>query len=242
VSSIHNSSPDNFQAQGGAFSVPGPDHDHVFISSKQHLKECQKAKKDQLSFFAATRQMFQPTYTMLGHNWLDERGAEGIGYVKAVGSFLPERTREIMPSMRTNIKNSFDAYFAKQKATDGSVTVPLPALIKKVMCDLNGFAFFGDELAQNPVFMHNVLEYNELVVVAAEVLRITPYFLKGWVGTFFKNQGGIQATVFKMINDIVERRLVEQADREAGLIDFPAPVRSFPPHSPHQPQPTHALT
>ena len=54
-----------------------------------------------------------------------------------------------------------------------------PTLIKKVMCDLNGYAFFGDELAQNQVFMEKVLEYNELVVIAAEVLRITPNFLKG---------------------------------------------------------------
>lgn len=57
--------------------------------------------------------------------------------------------------------------------------MPAPALIKNVMCDLNGYAFFGDELAQNEVFMKNVLEYNELVVIAAEVLRITPKFLKG---------------------------------------------------------------
>ncbi|CAO2654954.1 Nn.00g116870.m01.CDS01 [Neocucurbitaria sp. VM-36] len=212
------------KAEGGAFSVAGPDHDHVFISSKQHLKECQKAKKDELSFFAATRQMFQPAYTMLGHNWLDERGAEGIGYVKAVGTLLPERMREIMPNMRVNIKRSFDGLFSHvQSTSDGSKTMPAPALIKKVMCDLNGYAFFGDELAQNEVFMKNVLEYNELVVIAAEVLRITPNFLKKWVGTFFKNQGGIQATVFSMINEVVERRLKEKADREAGILDTPAP-------------------
>jgi hypothetical protein len=132
------------QANGGAFSVPGPDHNHVFISSKQHLKECQKAHKDDLSFFAATKQMFQPAYTMLGHNWLDERGAEGIGYVKAVGSLLPERMREIMPNMRVNISNTFKDYFSPQKSS--VKIVHAPALIKKVMCDLNGFAFFGPEL------------------------------------------------------------------------------------------------
>lgn len=210
------------KAKGGAFSVAGPDHDHVFISSKQHLKECQRAKKDELSFFAATKQMFQPTYTMLGHNWLDERGAEGIGYVKAVGTLLPERMRAIMPDMRTNIKNTFDTCFGKVKTSNGSKELLAPTLIKKVMCDLNGYAFFGDELAKNEVFMKSVLEYNELVVIAAEVLRITPNFLKRWVGTFFKNQGGIQATVFQMINEVVERRLKDKADREAGLIDTPA--------------------
>lgn len=57
--------------------------------------------------------MFQPAYTMLGHNWLDERGAEGIGYVKAVGTLLPERMKAIMPDMSVNIKNSFDAFLSK---------------------------------------------------------------------------------------------------------------------------------
>lgn len=109
------------QAKGGAFSVAGPDHDHVFITSKQHFKECQKAKKDELSFFAATRHMFQPAYTMLGHNWFDERGAEGIGYVKAVGSLLPERVRDILPEMRVHIKRTFDMRFSTiNPAADGS--------------------------------------------------------------------------------------------------------------------------
>ncbi|OAL54549.1 cytochrome P450 [Pyrenochaeta sp. DS3sAY3a] len=206
------------KAKGGAFSVAGPDHDHIFISSKQHLKECQKAKKDELSFFAATRQMFQPAYTMLGHNWLDERGAEGIGYVKAVGSLLPERMRDIMPDMRVHIKRTFDTCFSNVKTAADA-----PKFIKKVMCDLNGYAFFGEELAENEVFMKSVLEYNELVVIAAEALRITPSFLKRYVGPLFKNHGGIQDTVFRMINEIVERRLAEKAAREAGLIDFPAP-------------------
>ena len=112
---------DRSQAKGNAFSVAGPDHDHVFITSKQHLKECQKAKKDEMSFFAATRQMFQPAYTMLGHNWLDERGAEGIGYVKAVGTLLPERMREIMPNMRFNIRRSFNGVLGKIESGTGMV-------------------------------------------------------------------------------------------------------------------------
>lgn len=57
---------------------------------------------------------------MLGHNWLDERGAEGIGYVKAVGSLLPERMRDIMPDMRVHIKRTFDTCFSNVKtAADG---------------------------------------------------------------------------------------------------------------------------
>lgn len=60
----------------------------------------------------------------------------------------------------------------------GSRVLSAPKLIKKVMCDLNGYTFFGAELAENEVFMKNVLEYNELVMIGAEALRITPSFLK----------------------------------------------------------------
>ncbi len=49
------------------------------------------------------------------------------------------------------------------------------------MCDLNGHVFFGDELAKNKYFMASILEYNELVLTSAEVLRLTPDFLKPYV-------------------------------------------------------------
>lgn len=60
---------------------------------------------------------------MLGHNWLDERGAEGIGYVKAVGTLLPERMRDIMPNMRVNIKRSFDRELSRVQSASGKLLV-----------------------------------------------------------------------------------------------------------------------
>ena len=71
-----------------------------------------------MSFFSAARQMFQPQYTMLGHNWFDERAVEGIGYVRAVGSLLPDRYKAIMPGMQITIKNAFDSCLSKVKSTE----------------------------------------------------------------------------------------------------------------------------
>jgi cytochrome P450 len=71
--------------------------------------------------------------------------------------------------------------------------------------------------------MKTVLEYNELVIIAAEVLRVTPRMFKSVVGTILRDWKNIQATVFRMISEVVERRLQEKEAREAGLITEPAP-------------------
>ena len=113
--------------------------------------------------------MFQPAYTMLGHNWLDERGAEGIGYVRAVGTLFPRQLLSIMPDMERLVQESFQAFSnAHLAATGKSLQSPckstlvnlagnkqLPAyeLNKKMLCKLNGFCFFGDELGKFIILM-----------------------------------------------------------------------------------------
>ncbi len=64
-------------------------------------------------------QMFQPAYTMLGHNWLDERGAEGIGYVRAVGTLFPRQLLNIMPDMQRIVRESFEAIAEANKSQNG---------------------------------------------------------------------------------------------------------------------------
>lgn len=63
--------------------------------------------------------MFEPAYTMSGHNWLDERGAEGIGYVKALATLLPNQIPKIVPEMLSNVSQTFDAVYAEHKLVDG---------------------------------------------------------------------------------------------------------------------------
>jgi hypothetical protein len=56
---------------------------------------------------------------MLGHNWLDERGAEGIGYVRAVGTLFPRQLQNIMPDMQRIIQSSFEDYSRSHKPKSG---------------------------------------------------------------------------------------------------------------------------
>jgi hypothetical protein len=136
------------QAGGQSFEVPGPDHSHIFISSKEHLIEVRNAGRDELSMFGATKQMFQPTYTMLGHNWMDERGAEGIGYVRAVGNLFPRQLLNIMPEMNEIVQQSFTGFVESHKARTGNANIPAYAMNKIMLTKLNTYCFFGDELGK----------------------------------------------------------------------------------------------
>ncbi|KAI0384947.1 cytochrome P450 [Hypomontagnella monticulosa] len=211
------------KAGGKAFEVLGPDHGHVFVSSKEHIGEIRKAPRSELSMFGATRQMFQPTYTMLGHNWHDERGVEGVGYVRAVGTLFPRQLLRIMPDMQRIVGLSFEEFARANKSNNGHLNLPAYELSKKLVCKLNGFCFFGDELAQNESFMKTIFQYNELVISAAEVLRVMPWFLKPIIGPYVGRITSIQDKVFDMINDLVTRRLKEKKLAETGEISTPPP-------------------
>lgn len=209
------------QAQGKPFVVPGPDHDHTFITSSKHIEEIRKAGREELSMFGATKQMFQPAYTMLGHNWLDERGAEGIGYVRAVGTLFPRQLLTIMPEMKILLEQTFKNFTDNYKGSSGHMNVPAYKLNKKILCKLNGFCFFGNELAENDDFMSTIFKYNEIVITAAEVLRVLPEVMKKVLGPYVGQHTSVQGKVFDAINDVVARRLEEKKLRETGEISSP---------------------
>lgn len=52
--------------------------------------------------------MFQPGYTMHGFNWHDERGVEGIGFVRALRTLLTSHLPSILPNLRLVIFEVFD--------------------------------------------------------------------------------------------------------------------------------------
>jgi hypothetical protein len=98
--------------------------------------------------FGATIQMFQPTYTMLGHNWLDERGAEGIGYVQAVGNQFPRQLLNIMAELDKIVQQSFNDLLNSHKARTGNTNIPVYAMNKVLLTKLNASCFFGNELGE----------------------------------------------------------------------------------------------
>jgi hypothetical protein len=48
---------DVLQAGSRSFKISGPDNDHIFVTSKESIKEINRAKKDELSLFGATKQV-----------------------------------------------------------------------------------------------------------------------------------------------------------------------------------------
>lgn len=93
--------------------------------------------------------------------------------------------------------------------------------------------------------MKNILEYNELVIRAAEILRVMPGFLKRSVlfdtkrhaikylchrliGPYIGKHATVQDIVFNnMINDLVTQRMNDKKLAKTGEISSPPPVISF---------------
>lgn len=52
--------------------------------------------------------MFQPQYTMHGFNWVDRRGADGVGFVRALRLLLTNHLPILLPDMRAIIAQEIE--------------------------------------------------------------------------------------------------------------------------------------
>lgn len=57
--------------------------------------------------------MFQPQYTMHGFNWVDRRGADGVGFVRALRLLLTNHLPILLPDMRAIIAQELEKSFYK---------------------------------------------------------------------------------------------------------------------------------
>lgn len=67
--------------------------------------------------------MLQPKYTMHGFNWLDRRGVEGIGFVRAIRTLLTSNIPYILPQIRGAISESFGKLSKGQRTLDSGCLV-----------------------------------------------------------------------------------------------------------------------
>ena len=63
--------------------------------------------------------MLQPKYTMRGFNWLDGRGAEGMGFVRAVRTLLTNNLPQILPNLSVIIKSSLSEMISEHPMING---------------------------------------------------------------------------------------------------------------------------
>ena len=59
--------------------------------------------------------MFQPQYTMHGFNWVDRRGADGVGFVRALRLLLTNHLPILLPDMRAIIAQEIEKSLYKGK-------------------------------------------------------------------------------------------------------------------------------
>lgn len=57
---------------------------------------------------------------MRGFEWKDQRGVEGIGFVRALRSLMTAQLPKLLPSLRYTLENEVAAELADGKAVEGT--------------------------------------------------------------------------------------------------------------------------
>ncbi|KAL7955519.1 cytochrome P450 [Trichoderma compactum] len=194
------------RAQGRSFKVSTPSNDHLFITSTSLIKELINAPSQHLSLHAVAKEILQPNYTMCGFEVQDHRGIEGTGYVRALRSLLTSHLPTFQPHLEGIVKNALLTGL-RDMQPDGFAHVKIFPLMKALVTRVNCFIFFGEELSQNAEFTSAALDFPQAVAFAAEVLRITPEFMRPLVASIATNRHKAATTIYRHLVPIIEQRL-----------------------------------
>ncbi|KAK4063192.1 hypothetical protein Trihar35433_8987 [Trichoderma harzianum] len=215
---------DTGQAQGKPFKVSTPSNDHLCITSTSLIKELINAPSQHLSLHAVAKEVYdamrntrrliyltkkqilQPNYTMCGFEVQDHRGIEGTGYVRALRSLLTSHLPKFQPHLEGIVKNALLTGL-RDVQSDGFAHVKIFPLMKILVTRVNCFIFFGEELSQNTEFTSAALDFPQDVAFAAELLRITPEFMRPLVASIATNRHKAATTIYRYLVPIIEQRL-----------------------------------
>ncbi|KAI1657940.1 cytochrome P450 [Daldinia decipiens] len=189
------------QMKGNSLRFYTPESWMTLVSSPELIDDIKNATNDQLSLHAAAKKILMPEYTMNGFNWHDQRGIEGIGFVRTLRTLLTSHLPQLTPGVRVIV----DRTFAQELGREGSINVL--ALSKKVVTKISAYAFFGLDYAENTEFIDAAYYYNEDVLYGSELLRLTPNFLVPLVGIFIPLFLKRQRTFFYGLVAIIEERM-----------------------------------
>lgn len=70
-------------------------------------------------------QFLQPKHTMHGFEWKDQRGVEGIGFVRALRSLLTSHLPTLIPDLETAISVQFDLSLKDSNYAGGQLVISL---------------------------------------------------------------------------------------------------------------------
>ncbi|KAK8127347.1 Cytochrome P450 [Apiospora sp. TS-2023a] len=200
------------------FQIHTPSNSHLMITTGELIKEVLDAPPSRLSLHAVAKELLQPKYTMYGFEWQEQRGVEGTGFVRALRSRLTSHLPQFQPELDRIIRGCLLEELDRTPDENGFVPVQLFPMIKRVITKVNCFVFFGKELSENTEFTEAALAFPQTVVLAAEILRITPTFMCPLVAWILTKRHSAAKTLFRYLEPEVRRRRAEmaQADRLGG--------------------------
>ncbi|KXX76907.1 Ent-kaurene oxidase [Madurella mycetomatis] len=181
------------QMNGKPLRMNSPESWITLVSSPELIKDIKNAANDQLSLHAAAKEILKPEYTMNGFNWHDQRGIEGIGFVRTLRTLLTTHLPKLTPGVRAIIDRTFS------EELGSSETVNVLTLSKKVVTKISAYAFFGLDYVSNNEFIDAAYYYNEDVLYGSELLRISPKFLRPFLTR--------QRIFFRGLVAIIEHRM-----------------------------------
>lgn len=96
-----------YNMAGKAIRINSPESWMTLVSSPELINDIKNATNDQLSLHAAAKEILKPKYTMNGFNWHDQRGIEGIGFVRTLRTLLTCHLPQMTPGTRSIIDKTF---------------------------------------------------------------------------------------------------------------------------------------
>ncbi|KAK4077104.1 uncharacterized protein Triagg1_4071 [Trichoderma aggressivum f. europaeum] len=193
-------------ALGKAFVIFTPSNNHLLITSPDLIRELIDAPLQQMSLHAVATEILQPKYTMYGFEWQDQRGIEGTGFVRALRSLLTSHLPKFQPDLERIVKTSLETGL-RDAQPDGFAHMRIFPFMKTLITRVNCFIFFGEELSQNTEFTSAALEFPQTVVSTAELLRISPEFMRSMIASIATNRHKAAKTLYRYLVPMVEERL-----------------------------------
>ncbi|KAF2116757.1 cytochrome P450 [Lophiotrema nucula] len=210
------------KSHGEPFEIHAPDARMVFVSSPKHIKEIDGTSDKVLSLNGAAKHMLQPLYTMNGFNWFDQRGVEGVGFVRTLRTLLTYNLPQLLPDLRVLTKARWSQMLTNSPIYAGKIHAPVYPMMMKMVVLLNARSLFGEDLIKDEKFMHSALSYVEETLFNAEIVKLLPKGLAPLVGRLLSRCLGAHKTFFKSLIPATEQRIQEQNLRNLG---HPGPKR-----------------
>ncbi|KAM3080812.1 hypothetical protein ACMFMG_005738, partial [Clarireedia jacksonii] len=198
------------KSNGQPFIIYTPGKKNIMVTSKEHIREINNAPNHVLSLHAVAKDFLQPKYTMNGFEWKNQRGIEGVGFVRALRTLLTQRLPALLPNLELAIREQFVDELQKCERIKGSFKVPVLAIAEKLVTKCNATVFFGEELSSNEEFLQAALLFPKDCVLAAEILRLMPNRLGSSLSWCVTRRYRASTIMHDRLLEIVQKRLDQQ--------------------------------